>query len=201
MGNIPKSLLRRAGEPLLLRQIRLAAAAGVDSIVVVLGHHAAGVAAVLESARARLPPAPGMDRVRWVTNPDPDRGTASSLRCGVAALPPDLAAWLVMLADQPLLESGDVRDVLAAWNSRAAGIELVVPQHAEQPGHPLAFGQRVRDAVACAQPADGVRGWRRAHPEAVALLPLAHPRCTIDVDTPADLEHLRAACGVDLTLP
>lgn len=201
MGNVAKALLRRDGEPLLLRQIRLASEAGVDAIAVVLGHHAAQVAAVLESARADAVPAPGMDRVRWVTNPAPDRGTGSSLRCALAALPADLAACLVLLGDQPLLDVGDVRAILAAWNDRAAGIELVVPQHAGRPGHPIAFGRVVRDGVMHAQGGAGVREWRRAHPEAVARLPLAHARCTTDVDTPEDLEHLRAECGVDLAGP
>lgn len=201
MGNVPKSLLLRDGEPLLLRQIRLVREAGAGTVVVVVGHHAERLAKVLDAFRLTSGPQTDPPYLRRVANPDPDRGTASSLCCGLAALPADLATWLVLLGDQPLLEAVDVRAVLDAWNARAAGIDLVVPQHAGQPGHPVAFGREVRDAVVHAYGAQGVREWRRAHPQAVALLPVAHARCTTDVDTMSDVERLRAASGVDLALP
>ncbi|HPU21133.1 MAG TPA: NTP transferase domain-containing protein, partial [Alicycliphilus sp.] len=55
MGHVPKSLLLRGGEPLLLRHVRLLVQAGAAHIVVVLGHHAEALQAVL--AQARVPPA------------------------------------------------------------------------------------------------------------------------------------------------
>lgn len=201
MGNVPKSLLRRDGEPLLLRQIRLLDEAGVERIVVVLGHHAERIGAVLARAQASPPPRRGMARVHWVTNPVPDRGTGSSLRCGLAALPEALRTWLVVLGDQPLLETGDVRGVLRAWTQRAPGTELILPQHAGRLGHPIAFGSLVRNAVLHAGDTAGVREWRRAHSERVQVLELTHARCTTDVDTPADVEHLREACNVSLDPP
>lgn len=201
MGGMPKSLLQRDGEPLLLRQIRLSAAAGVDAIVVVLGHHAARLTAVLEQSQSSLTPRAQAEGVRWVTNPAPDAGTGSSLRCGLAALPDDLSTWLVMLGDQPLLEIDDVREVLQAWVDRPAGIELVLPRHADRLGHPIAFGAAVRQAVMDAEGGRGVREWRRAHPDRVRTLSVSHPRCTSDLDTPADIDRLRTEYGVALTWP
>ena len=83
MGHVPKGLLRRDGEPLLLRQIRLLAEVGVDEAVVVLGHHADRLEPVLRQAG----PAPRGMALRWVANPAPDEGPGASLRCGLAALP------------------------------------------------------------------------------------------------------------------
>ncbi|HEX7323902.1 MAG TPA: nucleotidyltransferase family protein [Rhodanobacteraceae bacterium] len=201
MGNVPKPLLRRDGEPLLLRQVRLAVAAGADYAVVVLGHHAERLAAALADAQSRNLAAWRSARVAWATNPDPDRGTGSSLRCGLAALPPGLAAWLVLLGDQPLLETEDVRTMLDAWNRRAASIELVVPMHAGQPGHPVVFGRGLRGALLDDSGERGVREWRRAHPQRVAKMPVGHARCTTDIDTPDDLDCINARYGVRLDWP
>lgn len=199
MGGLPKSLLRRDGEPLLLRQIRLLLQAGAGAIAVVLGHHVDQLEPVLLKARDERAH-PGAT-VSWVVNPSPDDGPGSSLRCGLAALPQDLSAVLVALGDQPLLEAGDTEAVLRAWRTRGTGIELAVPCHAGQPGHPIAFGEAVRAAVMAGQGAAGVREWRRQHPTSTLVLELDHARCTTDVDTPADLTRLAAEWKVALTPP
>ena len=197
MGFKPKALLQRDGQPLVARQIGLLAQCGVRCIVVVLGHHAERIAPVLAATAAALP---AVD-LTWVLNPAPDDGTGASLRCALAALPADLAGVMVLLADQPLLQAGDIAAVLAAWRARPAGIELVVPTHSGQPGHPLVFGPEVRQAVAQGQGAAGVRDWRRAHLQQVLALPVDHPRCTQDIDTEDDLLRLAAEHGVRLSWP
>ena len=135
----------------------------------------------------------------WTVNPTPDAGPGSSLRRGLSALPPDLAAVMVMLGDQPLLEAEDVAAVLAAWRARAAHIDLVLPEHEGQPGHPLVFGPAMREAVLRQTGGAGVRDWRRAHPNRVQALPSAHARYTTDIDTPPDIERLHKQTGVALT--
>jgi len=198
MGSVPKALLRRGGEPLLLRQIRLLHACGVEHLAVALGHHAPRLAQVLAWAQAAS--LPGTARLRWDVNAEPDAGPGSSLRCGLALLPP-AADVLVLLGDQPLLEPQDVRCVMQAWEQRGAGIDLVVPVHAGQPGHPVALGAAVRTAIGQAGGGQGVREWRRAHGERVQLLACDHARCTTDVDTPEDVERLARAHGVVLEMP
>jgi CTP:molybdopterin cytidylyltransferase MocA len=201
MGDVPKPLLRRDGEPLLLRQLRVAAGAGAEIIIVVLGHHADRLAAVLDRSLASEPDRLADVRVERVVNPTPDDGSASSLRCGLAALPGDLSAYLVLLGDQPLLEVEDVKAVLAAWRARPAGIRLVVPQHDMRLGHPVCFGPEVYREVADAHDGRGVREWRRAHPAQVSILQASHARYTTDVDTPADFDRLRDGFGIQLDGP
>lgn len=193
MGGRPKALLQRAGETLLQRQLRLLRQAGVGPIVLVLGHHAERIEAALGPGLA-----PWLHLTR---NPDPDAGPGSSLRCGLAALPANLDAIVVALADQPLLEDGDTQAVLQAWWQRAPGVALLVPEHAGQPGHPLVFGPQLRRAVMAMQGGQGVRHWRQQHPEQVQALPVDHARCTTDVDAPSDLQRLAHAHGVHLSWP
>lgn len=193
-GYKPKCLLQRDGEPLLARQLRLLGEVGVARAVVVLGHHAARIEPLLR----RLPPRPGLS---WVINPAPDEGPASSLRCGLAALPPDLDGVLVVLGDLPLLQAEDFAAVLQAWRRREPGIELVLPQHAGQPGHPLIFGHELRQWLARQPVALGVRDWRRAHPAQVQALAVDHPRGSTDIDREADLPVLARDFGVTLRWP
>jgi CTP:molybdopterin cytidylyltransferase MocA len=201
MGAVPKSLLRRDGEPLLLRQLRLAAEAGAEAVTVVLGHYADQLTAVLDRSLASAPDRYAGARVNRIVNPAPDDGTGSSLRCGLAALPAGLSTYLVMLGDQPLLEVEDVQAVLATWRARPAGIQLVVPRYAYRLGHPVVFGPEVYHEATHARHGRGVREWRQAHPEHVFTLQASHARFTTDVDTPADIDRLRDAFGVQLAWP
>jgi len=205
MGHRPKSLLAREGEPLLLRQARLLRQAGIRHTVAVLGHHAERIVPVLRQAHA-FPATPTVtdadahatSGLYWVINPTPDVGPGSSLRCGLSVLPPELSAVMVMLGDQPLLEAEDITALLAAWRTRSASAELVMPEHDGHLGHPIIFSPVVRQAVVQQTGCAGVREWRHAHPDRVYLLPVAHARYTTDVDTPQDIERLRVQTGVVL---
>ena len=187
MGDWPKCLLERDGMPLIERTVRLLLDAGTRPVVVVLGHHAAQIEPVLRRVRetGRDP-----DALRWVVNPNPDVGPGGSLRAGLAALPHEVPAVLVALADQPLLCDGDVDDLLRAWRARGADVALLVPRFGGQPGHPLVFDARVGEAVRAQPPAQGLRDWRLQHPQQVAWLDVAHPRHTTDADTLDDLARL-----------
>ena len=199
MGCRPKSLLQRDGESLLLRQVRLLRQCGVGDISVVLGHHAERLQVVLVAAQAAG--LVGDASLAWVRNPAPDDGPGSSLRYGLRSLPDELDTVLVVLGDQPLLEAEDVRVVLDAWQARAPGIELVVPSQGGEPGHPIAFGRRLREAVLRGQGGAGVREWRRAHRDQVQELVMTHARHVADIDTPEDLQALARAHGVRLAWP
>jgi len=192
----PKGLLQRDGQPLIARQIGLMAQAGARQVVVVLGHHADAYSAALQQAQARLP---DCVQLQWVRNPDPDGGTAASLRCGLALLADDVATVLVALADQPLLQAGDVRALLHAWATRGPNTDLALPAHHGQPGHPVIFGPALRQALQT-QPG-GVRAWREQHPRRVQTIAVTHPRHTFDIDCEADLATLASTHGVQLRWP
>ena len=193
MRHRPKCLLLRDGEPLLVHSLRMLAAAGLSQVVVVLGHHAEPIAAVLEQCRSA---ADVSTAVQWTVNPNPDAGTASSLHCGLAALPAGLDGILVTLADQPLITADDIRTVLAAWHTRPPGTQLLIPRFQGNPRHPLLFDTALRQTLMAESM--GVREWRKTRPETVSWLDVNHPRHTLDVDTEADLAQLAAEHGVQL---
>jgi molybdenum cofactor cytidylyltransferase len=87
---VNKLLLPLGGESVLRRAVRRVVAAGVDPVLVVLGHEADRTRAELEGLPCRA-----------VFNPHHARGMNASLRTGVSAVPPGAAAVLVALADMP----------------------------------------------------------------------------------------------------
>ncbi|MFM2035390.1 MAG: Bifunctional protein GlmU [Pseudomonadota bacterium] len=94
MGHRPKCLLELGGVPLIRRQLIALSGAGVDELVVVLGHYSDRIEQVVQDFPVTL-----------VRNPDPEAGQVSSLRLGLQALSPMLYAALTALADQPLKNS------------------------------------------------------------------------------------------------
>src|SRR5215470_800530 len=83
LGGRPKALLELGGVPLILRQLIALSGAGVDEVVVVLGHHADAV----EAAVREFP-------ITLARNPSPDDGQASSVRIGLEALSSRLDALI-----------------------------------------------------------------------------------------------------------
>jgi CTP:molybdopterin cytidylyltransferase MocA len=113
MGHRPKSLLELGGVPLIRRQLIALSGAGVDEVVVVLGHYAE----LIEDAVKEFP-------VTLVRNPDPDAGQISSLRLGLQALSPKLDAALVALISRP------VPLVALAWGRDAQSAMTHLGNHA-----------------------------------------------------------------------
>ena len=121
-----KMLLEIDGESLLHRAARRGREAGLDPLFVVLGHEA-------ERALREIADLP----CRPVINERYDRGISSSLRTGVAALPPECGAAVVFLADMPHVGP----EMLAALVSHYArtGARLVASQYGEVKAPPVLY--------------------------------------------------------------
>lgn len=190
MGHRPKCLLELGGVPLIRRQIIALSGAGVDELVVVLGHHAERI----EGAVRDFP-------VTLVRNPEPDAGQVSSLRLGLQALTGKIDSVLVALADQPLINSQDINDLIGAYKKRPAGAQVVQPSVDGLPGNPVLFSAEVREQILAGEARVGCRQWQAAHPEAVYHWTSSNQRYRTDVDTPEDIEALAARTGHRLRWP
>jgi len=190
MGNKPKCLLELGGVSLIRRQLIALSGAGVDELVVVLGHHA-----------ERIEPAVRDFPVTLVRNLDPDAGQVSSLRLGLQALTGKIDSVLVALADQPLINSQDINDLIGAYKKRPDGTEVVQPTVDGLPGNPVMFSQSVREQILAGEARVGCRQWQAANPQAVHLWASNNQRYRTDVDTPEDIEALAARTGHRLVWP
>jgi molybdenum cofactor cytidylyltransferase len=173
----PKLLLDWGGQPLLRRVVEQARAAGLDDLVVVTGPEAPELRRALDG----LP-------VRFVVNPEPERGQASSIACAVAALGPSIEAALILLGDQPLLPPEVIPRLLERF--RQGGMQIVAPIYRGVQGNPVLFAAAVFPELARLTGDSGARPVLQRDPGRVerVLFDLPVPA---DLDTPEEYERLR----------
>lgn len=189
-GNRPKSLLELDGVPLIRRLLTALSGAGVDEVVVVLGHHAE----LIEPAVKAFP-------VTLVRNPSPDDGQVSSQRLGLAALTGQFDAVIVALADQPLINEQDITALIGSFMNRPEGISVIYPEVAGERGNPVMFTADVRAQILAGAAHLGCREWQAANPAAVAPF-VTDNRCyKVDIDTVDDLERFARETGHRLRWP
>ncbi|MBS3997945.1 MAG: nucleotidyltransferase family protein [Hydrogenophaga sp.] len=190
MGHRPKCLLELGGVPLIRRQIIALSGAGVDELVVVLGHHGERIAQAIQEFPVTV-----------VHNPQPDAGQVSSLRVGLQALSSRIDTVLVALADQPLINAQDINDLIGAYKKRPPGAQVVQPEVDGQPGNPVMFSGEVREQILAGEARLGCKQWQAAHPAQVHRWPSTNQRYRTDVDTLDDIEALAARTGHRLRWP
>ncbi|MFD4657275.1 NTP transferase domain-containing protein [Kitasatospora sp. NPDC058444] len=179
LGGRPKALLRYGGRPLVEHAVAVVRAGGCADVTVVLGAEEERV-----RATAHLP------GCRLVGNPDWAQGMGTSLRAGLAALPPDAAAVLVMLVDTPGVTPAAVARLLAAHR---AGAELAAAAYGGRRGHPVLIGARhFAEAAAGARGDAGARALLAARAAELVLVECADVAAPDDLDTPADLARWSA---------
>ena len=176
----PKALARLDGEPILQLLLDSIREAGIERIVVVLGH-----------AADEIEEGIGWTDEVVVRNPDP-RLLSSSLQVGLdaaAALEPPPRAALIALGDQPRTRPGVIRALLAA--SRTTDRPVVVPRYADGGGpNPVLVRDDAFDLADDATGDHGLGPVLAEHPELVHEVAVAGTNP--DVDTPADLDALRS---------
>jgi len=173
-----KLLFDVAGEPLVRRVVRSAAAAGLDPIVVVLGHEPEAV----RGALARL-------SCEYVLNPRHGDGMKSSVCAGVAALPPDVAAAIVLLSDMPFVIPAMLQGL--AERHRDGDALLILSEYDGVHAPPTLIDRSLFGEL-MAEPVRGCSKRLRArHPDETAAI--GWPATALaDVDLPVDYERVKA---------
>lgn len=189
LGGRPKSLLELGGVPLIRRQLIALSGAGVDEVVVVLGHHAEAIEASVRDFPVTL-----------ARNPCPDDGQASSVRIGLQALAGKLDAVIVALADQPMINAQDITALIGAFKKRGDA-SMVVPRVAGEPGNPVIFEAELREQWLAGDVDAACRRWRETHPERVLWFDTDNQRYRVDIDTPDDIAHFVERTGHALRWP
>ncbi len=179
LGGRPKALLPHRGRPLVEHAVGVLRAAGCERIHVVLGAAADEV-----RGRARL------DGCVLVDNPDWAAGMGSSLRAGLASLAgTGVRAALVSLVDQPGIGPAATARVRGAYEDETS---LVSAAYAGVRGHPVLFGAAHWAGIAETATGDrGARAYLKAHEGEIRLVECADVAEPYDIDTEADLNHLR----------
>jgi molybdenum cofactor cytidylyltransferase len=126
--------------------------------------------------------------VSFVVNLARDEGMASSIRAGVAALPDEVEAVIIALADQPRVSPEITRQLCDRW--RAGGVSAVAPEYRDGRGHPVLFGRDCFDALLALRGDVGARSVLDTLGDRLALVRVDEAM-PIDVDTPEALSALQ----------
>lgn len=176
MGAANKLLAEVDGVAMVLRALNAAQASCAASVTVVVGHEGAAIQALF-AERA----------VQVVHNPDFTQGLSTSLRCGIAALPPDAQAVLVMLGDMPRISAAHVDRLLEAWDPDQPAI--IVPQHEGRRGNPVLWPRALFGAMQAVSGDRGARDLLTQYADQVLHVDMEDDAIFIDVDTPDDLAY------------
>ncbi len=174
----PKQLIVVDGEALVVRAVHVALQSRAAIVRVVTG------AAAAEVSRLLAETFPAQPRLHLVHNGDFATGQASSVRCGVAALPVEIGAVLYLPTDQPWLSVPLLDGLIAAWRSgtrlAAAAIE------GEVRGAPAIFDRALWPALMQLRGDVGARAIFKQY--SAEIVPVAATARELrDLDTPADL--------------
>jgi molybdenum cofactor cytidylyltransferase len=218
MGGRSKALLEIGnGETFLTRIIGSFHDAGVDDVVIVVGHEADAVRASLidrairplevsaagslgARSRSETPDAVSgeiggrlqePDRtIRLVVNPIYQSGQLSSLLAGLNAIDgPDVRAMLMTLVDVPAASPSTIRRVIDRYVETEAPV--VRPVRGDEHGHPVLIDRRLFAALRKADPAEGAKPIVRAYASELGNVAVDDEGAFFDVDTPDDYARLR----------
>lgn len=173
----PKALLPCNGETFLDRLIRLfSEVAGAP--IVVLGHQADQIRSGIQRGAA----------VRFVVNPDPERGMLSSLQCGLEAVPAEAEAVMFMPVDHPSIESSTLQKLTGHFEAEHAPV--TIPAFQGKHGHPVLIARPLIGELLAlptsAQASDVIHRYRSR----TAYIPVDDPAVTTDVDDRAAYAEL-----------
>jgi molybdenum cofactor cytidylyltransferase len=114
---------------------------------------------------------------------------ALSLQVGLSNLPAQVGAALVVLGDQPQIESYVVKELLQTYKKKPA--PLIVPSYRMRRGHPWIIDRRLWDAIRGLTPPETLRDFLNAHAGQIQYLEFDTASILGDLDTPSDYERER----------
>ena len=164
----PKQLLPFKGTTLLGWVVeQFESCTPLNEVVVVLGATAEEVRKQVQFGRAKV-----------VVNPATGQGCSASYRVGIGASDPRSDALVVLLGDQPAVNSQIVEKVISAWQKNDE--KIVLASYRGRRGHPMLFSKELFDQMVVLHGDKAVWKLVDQHPEWVREVP-------IDREVPKDI--------------
>jgi molybdenum cofactor cytidylyltransferase len=170
-----KQLVRIGDRPLLSLIAGRAAEVVGQALLIVLGAQAAELTPLLRHSGGST-----------VVNRDWREGLASSIRTGIARLPPSCAGVMLVLADQACVTAEDLRRLAGAW--RRQPLCIAAAQYGGTVGAPAIFPRHLFGELSDLRGDSGARVLLKRHPDSLVKVPMTS--AAFDLDTPDDLLEL-----------
>lgn len=178
-AGVTKQLLPLHGKPLVQHAIDNVAASSVDTGVIVIGHDAAAVESAIDPGEFAI-----------VINESYATGQASSLVAGVWALPEWCDAAIVVLGDQPGIDSTVIDRVIKAAQQTTA--RIIAPTWQGVRGNPVLFRASLFPEIGKLTGDTGARALFEQHPNDIETIDFDRPM-PMDIDTLEDFRMVNSA--------
>jgi len=176
MGTQNKLLLQIGSEVLIRKFVKSVCASAADAVLVVLGHEAEKIKAVLQD-----------QTLRFVENTCYEKGMTTSIQSGVNAASMESVGLMICLADLPFAETSDFNRLIQAFTDfrRTESSLIIVPVFQGQRGNPVLFSAEFRDKL-LAHNGEGCKGIVSKYPQSVREVSMENDNLLRDIDTPED---------------
>ena len=176
MGTQNKLLLQIGSEVLIRKFVKSVCASAADAVLVVLGHEAEKIKAVLQD-----------QALRFVKNTCYEKGMTTSIQSGVNAASRRSEGFMICLADLPFAETSDFNCLIQAFTDfrRTESSLIIVPVFQGQRGNPVLFSAEFRDKL-LAHNGEGCKGIVSKYPQSVREVSMENDNLLRDIDTPED---------------
>ena len=180
MGDQNKLCLPIGAQTLIERVVEVVAASLADEVLVVLGHEASRIRDLL--ARCG---------VGFVENKSYRQGMTTSIQAGVRGSRSDTAGYMIVLADQPLLETSELNQLILAFRRSGAGrASIILPEHRGGRGNPVIFSAHYRDELLAHPEMEGCRALVARHEQDVVRVEMETDHVLRDMDRYADYQEI-----------
>lgn len=153
-------------------------ASSVDEVLVVTGYQRLEISAAIND----LP-------VKIIFNPHYEQGQGASLALGVKAIDVNTSAFLVFMADQPLISSSLIDMVIEEYKKRRC--LALRPIYNGIPGHPVIFSCSLSEELKELKGDEGARQVLKRLGSKVDYLPVQDEAVIFDLDTMQDFGELK----------
>ena len=157
----------------------------VNDVIVVSGHDAQEVDGIARQYGAKS-----------ITNANYESGEMiSSVQTALGSLPGNCEAILVVLADQPMVESKSINRIVDTW--AVSRSDLVAPVYGDRRGNPVIFGRRYFEELLSLPAGTAPRDILARHDADLHLVPVETDSILHDIDREEDYERWRPITGRD----
>jgi len=179
-----KPLLPLGNSRVIERAVRCFLRAGIDDIIVVVGHRSGELIPVVTGLGARI-----------VVNPDYPRGMYSSVRSGVREMSRDSEAFFLLPGDHPLVRPETLARLLEVY--RETDKRIVYPCFEGRRGHPPLITAAIRQQIVDCEPTGGLRMLLEDYQSEALDLRVEDGGVLVDMDTPGDYDWALKHCSED----
>ncbi len=181
MGSENKLLLQFQGKTILETTISNILKADIGEVIVVVGHEAELVKAVLNNR---------FSDIQIVENTDFEQGMTTSIKAGIRAANKNTEGYMICLSDMVLIEPEEYRFIAQQFLFHDEENVIIQPIFGEKRGNPVIFSPFYKNSILETLDTEGCRSVVQSYKNHVHLIAMPTNHIFIDVDNKEDYNYV-----------